>query len=106
MTWRIPAAIALLWEVIGRGSAESRRGLAMGLAFGLGPVLAVLGSLGQMALLGGDIFQIHFSGVAFPTSFGLLFAAAPFIGLAYILAFPFVGLYAVLRYGYRRALGK
>ena len=35
-----------------------------------------------------------------------LFFAAPFIGLAYILAFPFVGVYAIARYGTRLALGK
>ena len=43
----MPAAIALLWEVIGRGSDESRRGLALSMAFGAGPLLAVLGSFGQ-----------------------------------------------------------
>ena len=32
-----------------------------------------------------------------------LFFAAPFIGLAYILAFPFVGVYAIGKYGYRRS---
>jgi len=35
-----------------------------------------------------------------------LFFAAPFIGLAYILAFPFVGVYAIARYGMRLAVGK
>ena len=35
-----------------------------------------------------------------------LFFAAPFIGLAYILAFPFVGFYVIARYGVRLALGK
>jgi DNA-binding NtrC family response regulator len=35
-----------------------------------------------------------------------LFFAAPFIGLAYILAFPFVGVYAIARYGMRLALGR
>ncbi len=79
----MPAAIALLWEVVGRGSDESRRGLALGLAFGAGPLLAVLGSFGQTALLGGDLFGLHFKGLAFPTSFIILFAAgAPIMGLA------------------------
>ena len=32
-----------------------------------------------------------------------LFFAAPFIGLAYIIAFPFVGFYALLRMSYRAA---
>ena len=35
-----------------------------------------------------------------------LFFAAPFIGLAYILAFPFVGFYMIARCGMRLALGK
>ena len=34
-----------------------------------------------------------------------LFFAAPFIGLAYILAFPFVGFYAIARFGVRAAFG-
>jgi len=35
-----------------------------------------------------------------------LFFAAPFIGLAYIIAFPFVGFYMIARSGLRLALGK
>ena len=35
-----------------------------------------------------------------------LFVAAPFIGLAYALAFPFVGLVLLARYGYRAWMGK
>lgn len=34
-----------------------------------------------------------------------LFFAAPFIGLAYIVAFPFVGLYTIARCGVRLAFG-
>ena len=45
----MPAAIALLWEAMGRGSDESRRGLALSMAFGAGPLLAVVGSFGQTA---------------------------------------------------------
>jgi hypothetical protein len=79
----MPAAIALLWEAIGRGSDESRRGLALSLAFGLGPVLAVVGSMGQTVLLGGDFFGIKFPGVGYPWNFVALFAAgAPVMGLA------------------------
>ncbi|MBI2807798.1 MAG: MFS transporter [Planctomycetes bacterium] len=79
----MPAAIALLWEVIGRGSAESRRGLALSLAFGVGPILAVLGSLAQTALLGGDLFGLHFDGVDYPHGFVALFGfGAPIMALA------------------------
>ena len=35
-----------------------------------------------------------------------LFAAAPFIGLAYALAFPFVGLALLVRYGYRALVSR
>ena len=83
----MPAAIALLWEVIGRGSDESRRGLALSMAFGAGPLLAVLGSFGQTALLGGDLFGLHFTGLPYPTSFIVLFAAgAPIMGMAALFA--------------------
>lgn len=71
----MPAAIGLLWEVIGRGSDESRRGLALSLAFGAGPLLAVLGSFGQSYLLGGDLFGWHFEGLDYPRNFIVLFAA-------------------------------
>lgn len=47
----IPTAIALLWEVVCRGADESKRGWALSLAFGAGPMLAVFGSLGQSYLL-------------------------------------------------------
>ena len=87
----MPAAIAMLWEVIGRGSDESRRGLALSLAFGAGPILAVLGSLGQTALLGGDLFGWHFDGLEYPRSFIVLFGAgAPVMGLAAVLSQFFV----------------
>jgi hypothetical protein len=83
----MPAAIALLWEAIGRGSAESRRGLALSLAFGAGPALAVLGSMGQTVLLGGNFFGVTFRGVDYPWNFVILFGAgAPTLGLAAVLA--------------------
>lgn len=87
----MPAAIALLWEVMGRGSDESRRGLALGMAFGAGPLLAVLGSLGQMSLLGGDLFGLHFNGLQYPSSFIILFGAGtPIMALAAILSQFFI----------------
>ncbi len=87
----MPAAIAMLWEVIGRSSDESRRGLALSLAFGAGPLLAVVGSLGQTALLGGDLFGWHFDGLEYPRSFIVLFGAGvPVMGLAAVLSQFFV----------------
>jgi len=35
-----------------------------------------------------------------------LFFAAPFIGLAYMLAFPFVAMFAIGKYGYKALMGK
>lgn len=83
----MPAAIALLWEAIGRGSDESRRGLALALAFGCGPLLAVLGSLVQTIMLGGDFFGLALPGISYPWNFVALFGAGvPIMALAAILA--------------------
>jgi MFS family permease len=79
----MPAAIAFLWEAIGRGSDESKRGLALSLAFGAGPILAVLGSMAQMALLGGNFFGWTFEGTSYPWNFVALFGAGcPVMALA------------------------
>ena len=87
----MPAAIALLWESMGRGSDESRRGLALSMAFGAGPLLAVVGSFGQTALLGGDLFGLHFAGLSYPLNFIILFAAGvPVMALAAIFSQFFV----------------
>ena len=83
----MPAAIALLWEVIGRGSDESKRGLALSLAFGAGPILAVLGSACQAMLLGNPLFGYKFAGLPYPTNFIVLFGAgAPAMALAALFA--------------------
>lgn len=87
----MPAAIAMLWEVIARGSDESRRGLALSLAFGAGPILAVLGSLGQTVLLGGNLFGWPFDGLEYPRGFIVLFGAGvPVMGLTAVLSQLFV----------------
>lgn len=87
----MPAAIAFLWEVIGRGSDESRRGVALALAFGGGPMLAVIGSLAQTALLGGQLFGLHFPGYSYPGNFIALFlGGAPCMALAACLSQWFI----------------
>lgn len=87
----MPAAVAFLWEAIGRGSDESRRGLALSLAFGFGPLLAVAGSMCQVALLGGELFGWTFTGIEYPWGFVALFGAgAPIMLLAAFLASGFV----------------
>jgi MFS family permease len=82
----MPAAIAFLWEAIGRGSDESKRGLALSLAFGAGPILAVIGSLAQSALLGGNFFGYTFPGMGYPWNFVMLFGAGfPVMAMAAVL---------------------
>lgn len=83
----MPTAIALLWEAIGRGVAPARRGVALGLAFGGGPLLAVAGSFGSQLLLTGKVGTREFFPVEFPWNFSLLFAAGvPVMLLAAITA--------------------
>lgn len=67
------STFGLLWEALARGTDESLRGKALGLAFGVGPLLAVLGSFLQTYLLGGDLFGLHFPGIGYPTGFVILF---------------------------------
>ena len=43
------------WEVLGKGVAESRRGAALALAFGVGPLWAFLSSLGSQLVLDGRV---------------------------------------------------
>lgn len=69
-----PTATGLLWEMIGRGVDESRRGLTLGLGFGLGPLGAVTGSYLQMALVGGKFFAYELAGLAYPWSYTGLYA--------------------------------
>lgn len=71
----MPAAIAFLWEAIGRGTDESRRGLALSLAFGAGPLLAVAGSLGSQMLLSGQMAGWKIEWLQYPRNFACLFAA-------------------------------
>ena len=87
----MPAAIAFLWEAVGRGTEESRRGLALSLAFGAGPLLAVAGSLGSQLLLSGEVGTIQIEGLVYPWNFACLFGAGvPVMCLAAFLASRFV----------------
>ena len=93
-----------LWEAVGRGVSESRRGRALGLAFGLGPVLAVVGALGQQLVLQGEVqlptfnftsgissTRVAIASTVFPWNFAVLFAATvPLMALAAVLSTRFV----------------
>ena len=73
----IPLAITLVWEAMGRGVAESRRGSTLALAYGGGPVLAAVGSLGSQALLTGSTLGLSLGEpFPFPGNYAAVFAAA------------------------------
>jgi hypothetical protein len=70
------------WEVLGRGVSASRRGQALGLAFGVGPIFAFGASLAS---------QLVLTTVAFPWNFASLFAVSvPLMALAAFLSTKFV----------------
>lgn len=82
----MPAATAYLWEAVGRGTDDSRRWLAMLMAFGGGPLLAVIGSFSQSALVGGPFLFWEFSGLKYPWGYVVLFGmGVPMLFLAIFL---------------------
>ncbi|HVC98274.1 MAG TPA: hypothetical protein VND64_31675 [Pirellulales bacterium] len=70
--------LTTMWELVRRGVSTSRRGYALGLSFGIGPLLACVGSLGQLALFSKiTIGRFSFGHpYPFPTNYLLLFVAA------------------------------
>ena len=96
--WIVPALVAhaavigscngvrqmCLWELIGRGVSEQRRGWTLGLTFGLGPVFAVAGSCASQLVLSGNFLGIvRTEPVPQPWNYVLLFGAtAPLMWLA------------------------
>jgi hypothetical protein len=99
--WSLGVANTYQWEVLGRGVAERRRGQAFSLAFGVGPILAVLASLGQQLLLGGQVGDLQVPGVEwggfgvgssdYLKNFATLFAlVVPIMALAALLTLGFV----------------
>jgi hypothetical protein len=89
-------AVACEFEVLGRAVSESRRGPALGLAYGLGPVWAVGGSLASQLLLNNTVEipgfgALTIAGWEMPFNFATLFAASvPMMALAAILAVCYV----------------
>jgi hypothetical protein len=72
----VPLIGVLGWEVLDRGVSRKLRGRALGLAFGVGPAFAVLGSLSAQLLMDGKIFDFHLPEAwapVYPYSYALLF---------------------------------
>jgi MFS family permease len=83
----MPTAIALLWEAVGRGVPESRRGFALALAFGLGPFLAFGASLLSQELLNGRLWGLLDSPLEPPWNFVAVFGgAAPLMFAAGVMS--------------------
>ncbi len=79
------------WEILARGVSERRRGLALGLAYGVGPVLAVLGSLATQLLLDGRIGPFSVGKLDYPWDFFTLFLGSVLVmGLPAISAAYYV----------------
>jgi hypothetical protein len=74
---------AFEWEVLIRGVPESLRGKTFSLALGVGPVMAVIGSLCSQMVLNGRIGHLALGSLGFPRNFALLYLGTlPAIGLA------------------------
>ncbi|MEA3403169.1 MAG: hypothetical protein U9R79_18145 [Armatimonadota bacterium] len=82
------------WEALARGVSEGRRGTALTLAYGVGPVFAVIGSLGSQLVLTNEVFRwtpALWRPISYPWSFALLFGASlPMMALAGYLALLYI----------------
>jgi MFS family permease len=79
------------WEVVGRGVAESRRGQVFAWAYGLGPVLAAISSLGSQLILSGRVVGAplipEITPPEYPWNYVVLYGAtAPILGMAAIMS--------------------
>ena len=77
--WSLGIANIFEWEILVRGVAQERRGLALSLAFGLGPLMAVASSLGTQLVLDGQIGPIGVGTLGFPNDYLALFGASTLI---------------------------
>jgi hypothetical protein len=87
--------LTTLWEVLRRGVSTSRRGHALGVTFGVGPLLACVGSIFQQALFAEKPIAGISLGLDFPTNYLVLFAAAAplmllqtFVAASFIVPLP------------------
>jgi len=81
---------AFQWEVLGLGVMEKRRGEAFAIAFGLGPIMAMFGSLAAQFILSGEVLGFKADMPEYPVSFAILFGAtAPLMAVAACLSLRF-----------------
>jgi hypothetical protein len=88
-------AWAFEWELIGRGVSESRRGTMFAIAFSVGPLFAVIGSLAAQLVINGELFgwtPSFWREIPYPVNYTVLYLATlPLMVLAGLL----VNCYAV-----------
>ena len=88
------------WELIGRSVSESRRGTMFAIAFSVGPLFAVIGSLGAQLVINNEVFgwsPSFWESVPYPHNYAALYAAtlplmllAAYLANNYILPLPAV----------------
>ncbi|MBM4067835.1 MAG: MFS transporter [Planctomycetes bacterium] len=84
-------AVAFEFEVLGRAVSPARRGTALGLAYGAGPILAIIGALVSQWLLSGKLGPWLLPHLEGPYNFAMLFAAGvPIMALGSFLASRYV----------------
>lgn len=64
------------WDALKRGVSSSRRGPVLALTFGVGPLFACVGALGQDALLEGKLLGGSTFGLEFPLNYMAMFVVA------------------------------
>jgi len=91
LSWCIGIIAFYEWEILARGVSEKRRGVALSLAYGFGPALAVLGSLGMQLILDGKLGPISVARIPYPWNFTILFGASlPIMAVAGLLASRYI----------------
>lgn len=65
--------LTTLWDFLRRSVSTSRRGRALGLTFGIGPLLACVGALLQDAMFKGELLNHWTFGLSFPNNYAVLF---------------------------------
>ncbi|MBC8874884.1 MAG: MFS transporter [Planctomycetes bacterium] len=87
-------AWAFEWELLGRGVSESRRGTLFAITFSVGPLCAVVGSLGAQLVIAGEIFgwtPSFWREIPYPVNYTVLYGATlPLMFLAAFLVNSYV----------------
>ena len=82
------------WEFLGRGVSESRRGLLFASTFSIGPLCAVVGSLGAQLIINNEVFgwtPRFWREIPYPVNYTVLYGATlPLMLLAALLVSGYV----------------